>query len=105
VPLVAAGAGGKPSASYEPKQVAGDAGGQAANPARAAAPKVETAGSDVGGDPEVAAAARRRGARAKKAAPKVPESRENPQSTVTAPPSSPTVARINPEPTDETGIK
>ncbi|MGX6605432.1 hypothetical protein ACWKSP_25360 [Micromonosporaceae bacterium Da 78-11] len=49
-------------------------------------------------DPEIAAAARRGGARAKKAAPAATRPVESPKSTVTPPPASPTVAQINPKP-------
>jgi hypothetical protein len=53
-------------------------------------------------DPEIAAAARPRG-RAKKAAPtpkptSPPDQPSEPQSTVTPPPASPTIAQINPAP-------
>jgi hypothetical protein len=74
--------------------------GDGAGPDKAT-PKPETAGSEIAGDPEIAAAARPRGGRAKKAAPsarKAAEADENPSSTVTPPPRSPTIARINPKP-------
>ncbi len=58
---------------------------------------------DVAGDPEIAAAARPRG-RAKKAPARKPADSDKSTggpSTVTPPPSNPTIARINPKPADD----